>query len=58
MGGLQRSRKNNKESGQPDNKQETPRAAAENSGKRPTIPHNTAPSLCIVAEEEKKKQLV
>jgi hypothetical protein len=57
MGGLKRSRKN-KESGQPENKQRTPQAAAENSGKRRTIPHNTAPSLCIVAEEEKKKQLV
>jgi hypothetical protein len=37
---------------------EKPRAprARENSGKRHTIAHGTAPSLGIVAEEEKEKQ--
>jgi hypothetical protein len=49
-----RKRRRKEESNQP----EKPRAprAGENSGKRHTIAHSTAPSLGIVAEEEKEKQ--
>jgi hypothetical protein len=49
-----RKRRRKEENNQP----EKPRAprAGENSGKRHTIAHGTAPSLGIVAEEEKEKQ--
>jgi hypothetical protein len=47
----------NGQSNQPE-KPRAPRAAEESSGKGRTIPHNTTPSLCIVAEEGKEKQLL
>jgi len=52
-----RKRRGKKEESDQAGKQKAPRAA-ENSGKRPTIAHGTAPSLGIVAEEEKQKQLI
>jgi hypothetical protein len=55
---VRQGRNNNKEGKQPE-KRRPPRAAAENSGKATrTIGHGTAPSVCIVAEEEKEKQLI
>jgi hypothetical protein len=47
----------NGQSNQPE-KPRAPRAAEESSGKGRAIPHNTTPSLCIVAEEGKEKQLL
>jgi len=53
---IRKRRKKEKESDQPE-KQRTARAA-ENSEKRRTIAHGTAPGLGIVAEEERQKQLI